>query len=375
MKVNFVSNTPLHQGSGGVSGMSIAAWEVLRRHHQATYIGPINPSPFLNQHIRSKCQALFGVGREFFFFSEARLDRIKRQTERLLTKHPADLDFFHGFTPWIHVRTSRPYVTWNDCTFSQYMDVFHDRLKFSKESLSRIIEKEIAWLQRANAVWFRSRYAAECAIREYGLRSDHVFVVGNYGRVAPPERDRYAGGKDLLFVSTDFEKKGGALVVAAVERVLPDHPGVKLVIIGDRPSAQIRRKCFVRYVGFLRKEVPSELKELRRWLGTARVLVHPTRADTNPMVIIEAGYQGCPCIASSVFAIPEIVRDQRTGVLLRDSMSVEEIATSISHLLNDEGRYATMRDEVWRWTRTEYSRERFELRFSELLAALPGMGC
>lgn len=373
MKINFVTNVPRHEGSGGFSGMSRAAWEVLSRRHDVTSIGPINPTPFLAQHIYSKCQELVGVKRNFFFLSEARLNRIRRQTEKQLAKNPADLDFFHGFTPWVQVRPARPYVAWSDCTFSQYMDTFHDRSKFSKDSLSRIIEKEVAWLQRANAVWFRSHYAAEGAIKEYGLPRDRVFVVGNYGRIEPPERDRYSGGKDLLFISTDFEKKGGALVAKAVERILPNHPGVRLVIIGDRPPRSIRRKDYVQYESFLRKEVPAELEKMKRWLGCARILVHPTQADTNPMVIIEAGYHGCPCIASSVFAIPEIVQDGMSGVLLKHHGSIEEIATSISKLLADRESYTRMRGNVWQWTRKEYSRERFELRFAELLAAIPGM--
>lgn len=71
--------------------------------------------------------------------------------------------------------------------------------------------------------------------------------------------------------------------------------------------------------------------------------MHPTREDTNPLVLIEAAYFGCPSVTVNDFAIPELVVDGETGVLLPRPVTPELLASSIERLLATETQYLAMR--------------------------------
>jgi glycosyltransferase involved in cell wall biosynthesis len=367
MVVNFVTNINLESLSGGFSGMNRAAWDLIKSAHDAAYVGPLNPKPSCIEHLLSKGQQHFGGGRSFFYYSESRLRRFQKLVNTKLETLPSELTFFHGFTPWIKIIPPGPYVAWSDCTFSQYIDTFHDRTKFSRSDLDRITLQESLWLRKARSVWFRNRFAAAEAIREYGLNEECVRVVGNYGLISAPQIDAYDGRRDILFISTNFSMKGGNVVAESVRQLQSAYPDMRLTVIGDAPSDQIRSLPFVNYLGFLRKNLTEELAILRHQLAKAMVLVHPTRGDTNPMVILEAGYHGCPSIATRLFAIPELVREGETGLLLDDARSVDEITHCLSLMLENEPRYLLMRRAVWEWTRTQYSKEKFDERFLSFL--------
>jgi glycosyltransferase involved in cell wall biosynthesis len=99
----------------------------------------------------------------------------------------------------------------------------------------------------------------------------------------------------------------------------------------------------IHYEGFLHTDVPAERVRFREILGNAFLLVHPTREDINPLVLIEAAYFGCPSVSVNDFAIPELVANQQTGILLDRPVTAESVANAIELLINDRQLYSSMR--------------------------------
>jgi glycosyltransferase involved in cell wall biosynthesis len=85
------------------------------------------------------------------------------------------------------------------------------------------------------------------------------------------------------------------------------------------------------------------LGELQAVLEQAFLLVHPTREDSSPLVISEAGYFGCPSISVNQFAIPELIRHGETGLLLEPPVQAERLATAIESLIQHPEAYRVMR--------------------------------
>jgi len=81
-------------------------------------------------------------------------------------------------------------------------------------------------------------------------------------------------------------------------------------------------------------------------LAQAFLLVHPTREDTSPLVVTEAAYFGCPAISVNQFALPELVVDGATGLLLEPPVTAEQLAAAIECLLTDRTRYLEMRRQA-----------------------------
>jgi glycosyltransferase involved in cell wall biosynthesis len=183
-----------------------------------------------------------------------------------------------------------------------------------------------------------------------------------------PESDNYANKKQFVFVSTNFEAKGGKIVLSAFRKIRSDHPDATLVIVGATPTESVNEQGIL-VTGFLRKEDPKQEAHLRKIFAHSLAVVHPTNSDISPLVLIEAAYFGCPAIAPRRFAIPELVEHGVTGLLL-DEPSADEVASAMSWLLDRESDYREMRNQTWTKAREQNSKAAFEQRMQMLLEDL-----
>jgi len=367
--INFVSHLPSGLRSGGFSALNAAALVVIGKHHAVQYIGPVNPPVLARQKALSKLRRICGTAGDFFYYSQRRLAMVARQVNGLCAPE-AQFDYFHGFTPWVLTRPGRPYLAWSDCTFRDYIDIYHRRREFRADDLHRIEQAEALWLQGARRIAFTSVWAADRAAQAYGLSRNRISVVGIFGETEMPDQDIYAGAKQFAFVSTNFEAKGGRVVLSAFREVRKSHHDAILIIVGDQPT-YARSEPGVIMTGFVRKEDPEQNRRYREILGQSRVLIHPTKSDVAPHVIVEAGYFGCPVVSSRRFAIPELVDDQRTGILLDNPADACAVADAMIAMLGCETRYRAVRKAAWAKARDHHSKAAFERRF---LAFLEGTG-
>ncbi|MCF3936662.1 glycosyltransferase family 4 protein [Acuticoccus sp. M5D2P5] len=272
-------------------------------------------------------------------------DRLERAaTEYVIRRDPnADFDEFHGATPWTRCYPPGPYGVFIDATFAQYLDVYTDRSCFDAGDIARIEAEEGAFLRDADMVFFASDWARGDALARYGLAADRCRVVYAGGNIVRPEADTFSGGNRFLFVSLDFEAKGGRLAAGALQRLRHRVPDAELQVIGDRPPDDIMRLPGVVYIGRLRKSVPEECQRLSAHFASARALVHPTARDTVGLVLIEAAYHGCPAVTTRRFGVPEFVRDGETGYLLDPPIGEEAITAALAALCDDGADYRAMR--------------------------------
>jgi glycosyltransferase involved in cell wall biosynthesis len=340
--------------------LNAAAFSAISRSEASHYVGPISPPVIVWQKALSKFRRIAGSQGAFFFFSQRRLEAIAREVHAQCVAE-GHLDFFQGITPWTLTKPMRPYVALSDCTFRDYVEIFHRREHFRHDDLERIEQAEAAWLKNARRVLFTSIWAAERAVSYYMLDASRVASVGIFGEIDLPARDAYTGSKAFAFVATNFEAKGGRTVLAAFRELRKCHPDAGLIVVGRQPSDVVAEPG-VNFAGFLRKEIPAEYGLYQQILGRVRAIVHPTRSDIAPLVIIEAGSVGCPAISSRRFAIPELIDDGRTGFLLHNSSQVSAVVSAMSWMLEHEDEYQQMRKAAWAKARGQHSREQFEER-------------
>lgn len=354
--------------------MNAAAFSAIEKIDVVNYVGPIDPPVVSWQKALFKMGQVAGRKGDFYFFSQRRLQKIADEV-RARCANEAELEFFHGFTPWILVRPERPYLAWSDCTFSQYIEIFHRRSRFRRADIERIENAEADWLNGARKVLFTSRWAADHAIARYRLKADRVDSVGIFGEVDELTQDAYTGSKEFVFISTNFEAKGGRIVLAAFHELQSRHPDATLTIVGDCPI-DFGSTGGVRAVGFLRKEVPDERRRFQDILGTARAVVSATKSDISPVLYVEAGYLGCPVISSRRFAIPEIVEDGVTGLLLDNPEHISSVTAAMDWMLEHDGDYQAMRRAARARAKDVLSRRKFEERLcTSVLAASSRQPC
>src|SRR5262249_5565399 len=148
--------------------------------------------------------------------------------------------------------------------------------------------------------------------------------------------------------------KGTDLLVDAVARLRADGKNVTLTLGGDGEEmenlkAQIARLNLGEAVRFL-----GHVKA-RYGFSKGRLLVVPSRGDSMPYVVMEAGAAGIPMVAARVGGIPEIFGPDHAGALFAPN-AVDAMANAIKAALDDmEAAQASAKS----------LRERISLHFSQ----------
>ena len=94
--------------------------------------------------------------------------------------------------------------------------------------------------------------------------------------------------------------------------------------------------------------------EIRDWLERADVFVHSSRWEGFGIVLLEAMLAGLPIVATRVSAVPEVVVDGETGLLV-DAGDHDGLAAHLEALLTDKARAATLGEAGRRRALTEFS--------------------
>ena len=152
-------------------------------------------------------------------------------------------------------------------------------------------------------------------------------------------------GKSLkiLFVGLEREKKGAPYAAAAFASIAREFPHCELHLLGNGPYAAVVKKL-LSAAGVLHQckfhgYIPFE--SYCRLLGQTDILiapsVHAKNGDTeggSPVVVTEAQAAGIPVVATRHCDIPNIVVDQKTGLLCEEG-DTESLARNLARLIED----------------------------------------
>ena len=294
----------------------------LSKHFKINLLENINPPYSFISRGASKCLRMLSFRGVFTAFSVQRLNRIKSIVQSRLN-NAATLNFYHGATPWLHIKNELPYALYLDASFATYIEVYHKQSSFSKHQLQQLFLKESDFLKNATAVFFSSAWALNQTKKKYQLTGDNFFTAGLGGSLKKQTKPCSSTEPYFLFVSLDFLGKGGDKVVAAFAALLKDFPQYELKIVGECPPAHVLKNAHVTYIGKLNKSNPVDAEKLMTLFAEAFCFVLPTTKDMTPLVLVEAGSVGCPVISVNNFGIPEIVKQNETGMLLNASENIE----------------------------------------------------
>ncbi len=367
-KINYVSNLSLQRTSGGWGGINHKIYTELEKYFDVHFAGPISPDSFFWEKLLSKALRMTGQKGKFHFFSEKRLRKIAELVKEQISSD-ADYHFFFGATPWINVAPTTPYAVYLDADFLTYMEIFSTVQQFQHKDLERIAQKEAEWLENADHIFWGSNWAKQQLQKQYPLKNQSMTTVWTGGYIDIPDQDRYKGELLFTFISLNFEKKGGPVCVEAFKKIRAKHPEAQLMILGQQPPAEVLENPGVQYGGYLRKTKPEEYAEFKSIIERSFLMIHPTKMDTMGAVIIESGYYGCPTIAPRRFGIPELIKDQKTGMLVDVPFSEDDFADPILKLMEDENQYAQMRKAVREHTISNLSWESIGKRISSQISS------
>lgn len=174
------------------------------------------------------------------------------------------------------------------------------------------LERQLA--RFTDALVFESAYSAARYADQVGQPACDARVIPN--GLAPDDFTVVTAGRnaaDFLFVGELRKLKGVDVLLEALARVREQRP-VSAVIVGAGPDEQAF-KAQAAALGLdtavsFRAPMPA-----RRAFALGRTLVVPSRAESFPYIVLEAGAAGLPLLASNVGGIPEITQGTETPLL------------------------------------------------------------
>lgn len=195
-------------------------------------------------------------------------------------------------------------------------------------------------LRHAEAVICNSRYTAS----EVAKLSDQPLAIVPFGctvAARPTVKNADKAVKDILFVGRLVARKGLGYLLKALPAIQAQIP-VHLHVVGDGDQAaawkalarELRISAQVTFHGAVSKE------ELERHYANADVFVLPAiideRGDTEGLgvVLVEALSFMTPVVASSVGGIPDVIKDEQTGLLVPEK-DPAALAAAVLRLLHD----------------------------------------
>jgi glycosyltransferase involved in cell wall biosynthesis len=204
------------------------------------------------------------------------------------------------------------------------------------------------YVDRGFARGARRLIAISDAVRRFLVAAGHDprrLVTIRYGldeparapsRPSPDEAGIPAGVPLALAVGRLIEQKDHATLLRAFALVRRDVPEARLAILGSGPLDAATRSLAAE-LGLAESVTLPGRTETRDWLARADVFVHTSRWEGFGIVLLEAMLASLPVVATRVSAVPEVVADGKTGVLV-GAGDVDGVARELGALLADPER-------------------------------------
>ena len=239
---------------------------------------------------------------------------------------------------------------------------------------SRRIEQALRYEERAagemTAVFTFSEYLRQSFIHDYHVAPARVVNVGggiNLTRVPEMGAKKDYGAQRLLFIGTEFERKGGPLLLEAFARVRAVHPAAELHIAGPRRMEAV--PAGVVFHGHLSKDDVGQAAQLEELFRQATVFVLPSLYEPFGIAPLEAMLYGLPCVVTDGWALAESVQDGVTGLLAAKG-SAEDFAAKMLRLLAEPETMAQMGERGRARVMGEYTWARVVGRMAEAFTTL-----
>jgi glycosyltransferase involved in cell wall biosynthesis len=233
------------------------------------------------------------------------------------------------FAPGLRFR-DRPYVVYTDNIYPLTQRYYPAWAPLRKREAATWTTLERLTFEHARHVFTMSDFARDAIIADYRVPDDRVTRVGaGSNSVTDSLLGKRWDTHVAIFVgAANFEQKGGGTLLRAWSQVRAEIPDAELLIVGPTPSKR-EPPPGVRWLGYI-----AERTILGKLYERAAVFVLPSLFETWGHVFLEAMGHGLPCIGTNHCAMPEIIEDGSTGLLVPPG-DAPALSEALVRLLSD----------------------------------------
>ena len=161
-----------------------------------------------------------------------------------------------------------------------------------------------------------------------------------------------------LFVGREFDRKGGPILLEAFRQLRQRRPRARLLVAG--PPMRLNLPEGAIQLGPVRYDKLADL------FSRSTVFALPTLREPFGIAFLDAMACGLPCVGTRTEAVPEIIEDGRSGLLVPTADSVS-LARALERLLADAPLARAMGERGRQRVLAQFTWARTARRLSELL--------
>jgi glycosyltransferase involved in cell wall biosynthesis len=237
-------------------------------------------------------------------------------------------------------------------------------------------------LSRMDAVVCVSRAQAD-KVRRAGVPEEKIVVIQNaIGEEAFVEPSAEGRAEMLAWFSTQprwligaagrfSPEKGWSVFLEAAEEVLIQRPDSGFVLFGDGPlRGDLEREMVER--GLQDRVILAGFRsDLHRFLPNLDLGVMSSFTEGLPVILLETGAAGIPMVATAVGGIPEVIDDERSGLLVASGDAIA-LADKIVRLIDNESERHAMGRAARERVRADFSFTAMGRQYHDLFKRLTG---
>jgi len=294
------------------------------------------------------------VWRKHFYFDPAYRRALTQTARTIPVTSPFCLQIGHMFSlPTVF--PNKKCISYHDGNLPELLNSGFGMEGVSRKRIDQALRYEEEAAQQMTAVFTFSEYLRQSFIRDYRVPAERVFHVGgavNLTEIPTPDPAKDYTLNRILFIGTEFNRKGGPQLLKAFSIVRRTIPNAELHIVGPRTLDNIPPGVI--FHGHLSKTDPAQSAKLEDLFRTSTLFVLPSLYEPFGIAPLEAMLHGLPAIVTNAWALRECVTPGINGDLAEKS-NAEDLAAKITRLLSDPAHLATMGHQAREIVLTRYT--------------------
>lgn len=188
-------------------------------------------------------------------------------------------------------------------------------------------------------------------------------------------KEKFGKNKVILTVARLVESKGHESVIRAMVLVREQFPEFKYVVVGDGPLELFLRglvkdlgldNTVIFEKGITDEMLPAYYQACDIFVLASREIFERGEVEGFGIVFLEAAAASKAVIAGNTGGVPEAVIDGQTGILV-DPLDIENMASSIVRLLQDEKTRETMGNKAKERVAQEFNLEKLKTQLQKII--------
>ena len=207
------------------------------------------------------------------------------------------------------------------------------------------IERKAFASKRLKAVITNSAMVKQDVIEQYNFPEQNIHVIYNgvdLERFTPDNKNRYreatrrelglsADDFVLLFLGTNYGRKGLDRLILALPEIVKIYPEVKVLVVGYGHRIEEFRSMATKHNVEQHLVFVGGRRDIEAMYTASDLFVLPTRFDPFANTSIEALACGLPIITTKENGAHEVVENRKDGSVLVDSDSVDNMIEELDY--------------------------------------------